>query len=57
MIYTILMTICFGTGIGLLISPAFRPEMALYNLSGFGIIFIGLLIAKFSNWPAGKIKR
>lgn len=51
MISTILMTICFGSGIGLLISPAFRPELVLYNLLGFVLLFIGLLVAKFSNWP------
>ena len=36
-----LTTIFIGTGIGLLISPAFVPEMQLYNMTGFIFVAIG----------------
>ena len=31
-----------GTGIGLLISPAFVPEMALWNIVGFVFLIPGI---------------
>ena len=36
-----LATLFTGSGIGILISPAFAPEMIIYNLIGFPLVFIG----------------
>jgi hypothetical protein len=39
--YTILAVIFCGSGIGILISPAFVPKLAIWNLLGFPSVFIG----------------
>lgn len=45
-IIAIFCPVLMGSGIGILISPAFIPELAEWNLLGFVLVFGGMLLFK-----------